>query len=170
MLSTKRRPLEIRAGSAVRQIIRRIKQDGRCFGLRPAPPVEHFKFCPGLKCFSDTSVDILFDFVNALKMPPPRFCRLRLIRLHTNHETGKKRMIESFDAILHFLAPHLTDVIYEVHPCKDHRSVDLISEAALWSALLLRSKCCQQRNRICAPLEPIRGCCDSRLRCGWQRD
>ena len=25
----------------------------------------------GLKCFSDTSVDILFDFVNALKMPPP---------------------------------------------------------------------------------------------------
>jgi hypothetical protein len=25
----------------------------------------------GLKCFSDTSVDILFDFVNALRMPPP---------------------------------------------------------------------------------------------------
>jgi hypothetical protein len=29
-------------------------------------------FALGLKCFSDTSVDILFTFVNALKMPPPQ--------------------------------------------------------------------------------------------------
>ena len=38
-----------------------------------------------------------------------------------------------------FSRGHLPDVIYEVHPCKDHRSVDLISEAAVWSALLLRT-------------------------------
>jgi hypothetical protein len=30
--------------------------------------VEHFKFCLGLKCFSDASIEISFDVVNAAEM------------------------------------------------------------------------------------------------------
>src|SRR5436189_5204674 len=58
------------APKALKFLHRWIKQVGRCFGLRPAPPVEHFRSCLGLKCFSDTRIGISFDVVNALKMPP----------------------------------------------------------------------------------------------------
>jgi hypothetical protein len=51
---------------------------------------------------------------------------------------------------------------YEVRPRKDHRGVDLISDALpfgrLWYAELREAS------------QPITSRCDSRLRCGWQRD
>jgi hypothetical protein len=79
MLSTKRRPLEIRAGSAVRQIIRRINRTGGAWFASCNRPWSTSDFDLGLKCFSDTSVDILFDFVNALKNATTRSSQRDLI-------------------------------------------------------------------------------------------
>jgi hypothetical protein len=94
--------------------------------LRPAPPVELFKFCLGLKCFSDTSVDISFDFVNALKMPPASFAECPC---PASHESRHRKEAYRRTLMQYFTFSTTADSmdVDEVRPRKDKRGVDLIS-------------------------------------------
>jgi len=55
---------------------------------------------------------------------------------------------------------------YEVRPRKDHRGVDLISDALPFGALSYAGPDCrQQRNRLREVSQPVMQCCDPRFRC-----
>jgi hypothetical protein len=57
---------------------------------------------PWVEVFSDTSVDISFDFVNALKIPPPGFAECPCpASLESGHRKEAHRRIA--DAIFHFV-------------------------------------------------------------------
>jgi hypothetical protein len=58
--------------------------------------------------------------------------------------------------------------IYEVHPRKDHRGVDLISDALPFGRLWYDTP--DHAMGYAIALQPFTRCCDPRLWCGWQRD
>jgi len=59
-------------------------------------PWDTSDFALGLKCFSDTSVDILFTFVNALKMPPPQFGSVGQLSVGGGAHEGQPGVNSSF--------------------------------------------------------------------------
>ena len=56
---------------------------------------------------------------------------------------------------------------YEVRPCKDHRGVDLISDALPFGRLWYAGAERDQRNRVRETPLPRSSCCDSRVRASW---
>jgi len=56
---------------------------------------------------------------------------------------------------------------YEVRPRRDHRGVNLISNALPFGRLWVRWT---KRNRLRKASQPLTSRCDSRLRWCWQRD
>src|SRR5262245_38356405 len=63
-----------------------------------------------------------------------------------------------------------TKHIYEIRPRKHKRGVDLsdvLPFGRLWYGKVGSN---QQRYRLREAQQPFTWCCDSRLRCGWQRD
>ena len=60
--------------------------------------------------------------------------------------------------------------VYEVRPRKDHRGVDLISDALPFGRLWLGdTNAVRECNRICEASQPITSRSDSGLRCRRQR-
>ena len=62
-------------------------------------------------------------------------------------------------------------LVYEVRPRKDHRGVDLISDALPFGRLWYgEPKAIGTAIKLCKVSQSIMQCSDPRLRSGWQRD